>query len=215
MRVTAVITTHNEAASITSLITMCRLTCDDVVVIDEGSTDGTRYLAVEAGAWVRSHSGGIGPCQRQGWKYALLRGADRIVQIDAGGSHDAGEIPYMLKEPADVVIGSRYLAGSVNHNKWWRRVGSEVYAWMWDWRTGAHHTDWTSGYRVFSREAAQYLMGCSYMASMHGWQAECLAWAEQAGFEIAEYPIAYEGGKSSLSRSVVREAMKGWWAWER
>ena len=71
-------------------------------------------------------------------------------------------------------------------------------------------TDWTSGYRVYSAKAAEYLLGCQYRAKMHGWQVEVLFNAIRGGLSISEAPITYTAGRSSFNRSVAGEALGVW-----
>jgi len=210
----AVITTYNEAESIGALLDTLTWGVDGVHLVDGGSTDETASIAEQHGANVVAMGTRtpIAQCLRIGWKTALDAGADRIVQIDAGGSHRTYDLSTLLLSSADVVIGSRFVTGS-------RYIGNPRRRFM-SWLAGIAcnvavpggcWNDWTSGYRVFSREAAEYLVKQDYTAQMHGFQIEVLAHAARAGFRIEERPITYIAGRSSFNRKVAREAIGVWW----
>lgn len=204
----AVITTKNEASSILSVIGRLEPYADHVIVVDEESTDRTRELALDAGAEVHRWYGGIGPCLIEGWKWARQYRPANVIQIDAGGSHDPEDLDLLLASNADVVVGSRFVQGGVHTGPLWRRWGSQLYGAFWANNHGCAIRDWTSGYRVFSLDAINYLADCPYTATMHGWQAEVLSYAYRAGFDIEEVPIRYHAGRSSVSWKVIREAWK-------
>jgi dolichol-phosphate mannosyltransferase len=146
-----------------------------------------------------------------GWRHALEGGATRIVQIDAGGSHDPADIPTLLSSTADLVVGSRFCPGGRHVGNPRRALLSRVAAGACSFaQTGARYADWTSGYRVLSARCARYLLSVPYRATMHGWQIETLARAGEAGFSIEERPITYTAGRSSLNRAVAWEAFLVW-----
>lgn len=206
----AVITTHNEAETIYDLIAGLHQLGLSVIVVDERSTDGTPDIAWSTGADLIHRQGGIGPCLMEGWRAAIEAGATRILQIDAGGSHDPLEAKRLLDVDADIVIGSRFVPGGVHNGPRWRQRVSRAYAQLWNRYYNTPIRDWTSGYRCFTAEAAQAL-DKPYRSSMHAWQAEVLAEACELELSIVEVPITYTGGRSSLSPSVAWEAVKAWW----
>lgn len=172
---------------------MVRRHVDAVVVADE--SDGPCY------------GGGIGPSLRWAWREALSLGADRVVQIDAGGSHDPAQIGSLTAVDADVVVGSRFCPGASYRGRRWRAVASRVYAFDQNIGSATRIHDWTSGFRVFTRDALEVLAYLDYTAKMHGWQAEVLHRAVDAGLTIVEAPIDYQAGATSLRWSHVREAL--------
>ena len=115
MTTAAIITTRNEEDTIGPLVTALK-SHYDVLVIDDASEDDTYNVALNAGAMARPHllRTGIGPSLMEGWRWALGRGADSIVQLDAGGSHDPAEAGRLVSalQDFDMVIGSRFLPGS-------------------------------------------------------------------------------------------------------
>lgn len=211
----AVITTYNEAATIGRLVEdLFSAGIDDVHLIDGGSTDSTVDRAEHAGAMVvaMGEHTPIAQCLRIGWRTALGAGADRILQIDAGGSHRVSDIWTLFENKSDLVIGSRFVAGSRYEGNPKRAFLSKVAGMACNLAVpGSCWNDWTSGYRVFSRAAAEYLVTQDYTATMHAFQIEVLAHAARAGFRIEEVPITYIAGRSSFNRAVAREALGVWW----
>lgn len=187
-----------------------------VIVVDDGSTDDTPQIASLAGASVNFNPQriGIGPSLMTGWALALKAGAKRIVQIDAGGSHDPKAARTMVQalDVADMVIGSRF-APSAKYvgGPWQRPILSKIAATMCNLaQHGGRYSDWTSGYRAFTREALERLIEKNYTARMHSWQIEVLANAGALGLSIMEIPIVYTAGRSSFNRKVANEAINSW-----
>lgn len=209
----ACIAARNEIGNIAPLIWMLREQGFDVLVVNDGSTDGTAMRARHAGARVWSHNPaqGIAWSQLQAWSTALADGAQIIVQLDAGESHspaDAKALTYALAG-ADVVVGSRFMRGGA-YIGGPRRYLSKLATAMCNARFHMHLTDWTSGYRAFTAEAATRLLSHGYKARMHGWQIEVLVRALQDGLRIAEVPITYNAGRSSFKASTAMEALGVW-----
>lgn len=216
MSTAAIITTLNEEATIGDLVRDLRDQGLVVYVVDDSSTDRTCDEALVAGARLLSNYPlrlGIGPSLMAGWRQALDDGADRLLQIDAGGSHDPYEAHRLLGELVthDMVIGSRFCPGAAYiGGVWWRPWASRLAACAFSAAHGGWRWDWTSGYRAFTANAARTLLAHSYRATMHGWQAEVLAWAGGERMKIKEVPITYRAGRSSLNRKVAHEAIGVW-----
>ena len=216
MTTTAIITTRNEESTIGPLVLALRARYD-VLVIDDASEDDTVYAARNAGATVKAHTlrTGIGPSLMEGWRWALVRGAESIVQLDAGGSHDpteAGRLVSALQD-FDMVIGSRFLPGSIYQGNRKRAAMSKLAAHMCNNRiVKPRFTDWTSGYRAFTKDAIGVLLpwGYEYKTTMHSWQIEVLREAIRRGLRIGEVPITYTAGRSSFNRQVARDAFHVW-----
>lgn len=210
----AVITTRNEAESITALVEALREQGMTVVVVDDASTDETAILARKAGAIVHVNEEriGIGPSLERGWQLALRTGAERIVQLDAGGSHDPAQARQLLEalDTADMVVGSRFLPGSQYPGRTWRARLSQLAALACNVISLRSLSDWTSGYRAFRRQALEQLLSYRYSARMHGWQIEVLMTAILSGLCITEVPITYLPGRSSFNAAVAREAIGVW-----
>ncbi len=214
----AVITTLNEEQTIGDLVRALVDQDLQVVVVDDCSTDQTVTEALAAKATVL-HTGpraGIGPALMKGWRQALYRGARRIVQIDAGGSHNPIAARQMLTiqdaTDAHIVVGSRFVCGSLYKGQAspLRPILSRAAAVACNLATGGNFADWTSGFRVFRRDAALRLLQKHYNARMHGWQIETLAQANAMGMHIVEWPITYTAGRSSFNWRVAHEASNSW-----
>ena len=188
----AIIPAYNESAAIADTIgELTRVRPDvDLVVIDDGSTDGTAELARCAGARVISlpFNLGIGGALRTGFRWAVEHGYQRAFQFDADGQHDPLEIAALL-EPldrgADLVVGSRFLDGEAGY-----RVGRVRRTAMGALRVTMRvlskqsFTDTSSGFRAFSRPMLEFFAAnypAEYMESV-----EALFVAATEGFEVVE-----------------------------
>ena len=214
----AVVTTLNEELSIGPLVHRLRESGLRVCVVDDASDDETPYCARHAGAHVIQHvlRRGIGPSLVEGWRWALSEGAGRVVQLDAGGSHFAGQAMGLLDgldtaaaaystSGADVVVGSRFCKGARYEGNVRRQWMSRAAALACNLRyggglsvcgktdsPGVHAltgvSDWTSGYRAFSAPALRKLARLEYKATMHGWQIEVLLAARWLGLRVTTGP---------------------------
>ncbi len=212
----ALLTTVNEAATIGDIVAGLRRQRMDVLVVDAASDDGTAERAEEAGATVlRLPRVSIRHALLAGWEMALDNdGLQRLVQLDAGGSHNPNEayrLLYILRRyNVDVVVGSRFRYGSSYHGRPLRRELSRMVALLCSMKTRAPLSDWTSGYRAWTAGALRVLVGRHYTASMHGWQIEVLGAALRQGLAITEAPISYFAGRSSMNWRIALEALDAW-----
>lgn len=216
--IAVVITTYNEEASIASLVKEFAQFGTEwyrVYVVDDGSTDDTVMEAFGAGAYKVLQTGGkagIGPSLMQGWRAALKDDPFKIIQIDAGGSHDPKDVRRMAEigGDADLIIGSRFVPGAEYIGKGARPYLSQAAAWACNWTQGSLLRDWTSGYRIFSPRLLRALLKVPYVCKMHGWQIEVLGYALEFGAKVREAPITYTAGRSSFNFKVAREAFKAY-----
>ncbi|NQU82923.1 MAG: glycosyltransferase family 2 protein [Parcubacteria group bacterium] len=165
MKLAVIIPAYNEQETIQSVIQKIPvkikgLSHQEVIVVDDGSTDQTAQLAREAVALVVSHTKnrGVGVAFTTGVDVALRRGADLVVTCDADNQFDPSEIPKLL-EPilaaqADVVLGSRFSPGSVLSGiprvKLW---GNKFMSWFLSWICKEKFSDVSCGFRAYSKEA--------------------------------------------------------------
>lgn len=217
-----VLPTYDEARTLADVVTGIRAhaAAPEVLVVDDGSPDGTGQLADDLAAADRGvhvlHRGrkaGLGAAYRVGFGWGLERGHARLVAMDADGSHDPAVLPTLLaaSAAADVVIGSRYVpGGGIDRWAWWRRAlsrGGNAYART---LTGVPVRDLTSGYRVLRRPVLEAIDVASLASDGYAFQLE-VAWrAWRAGFALTEVPIRFverTDGASKLSRGVVAEAV--------
>ena len=208
--VVVVIPTLNEEETIGTLALAVRLMGYKVVVVDGGSTDRTMERAVQAGATVFQYKRGYREQMTAGWALALALGADRIVQMDAGGSHTPDDLWHLLQSDADLVIGSRFMFGSAYIGKPLRALGSRFAALMLNFARHSHYSDWTSGFRVWRREALEKIVTQTWLTEGHAWQIEVLFECGERGLTVEERPILYEAGRSYMKLRDVFDAIGVW-----
>jgi dolichol-phosphate mannosyltransferase len=222
VRVVTIIPTYNELESLP--VTLGRLRAavpdSDVLIADDNSPDGTGRLADEFAAadpqvhvMHRAGKEGLGAAYIAGFRWALERGYDVVVELDADGSHRPEDLPRLLaKVPeADLVIGSRWVKGGsvVNwplHRKLISRAGS-LYARM---MLGLSVRDITAGFRAFRRETLEAIDFDSVESVGYGFQVDMTFRVAMLGKHIAEVPITFverELGVSKMSGNIVVEAM--------
>jgi dolichol-phosphate mannosyltransferase len=221
MRVSVIIPTYNERDNIAPLVE--RLLEHDgvnVLVVDDASPDGTGAVADAVAAQHpgrvevlhRTSNRGFGRSYVDGIKHAIARGADLICQMDADFSHDPAQLPALLAaaERADVVIGSRYVAGGgvVNWKKRRQLLSRFANAYV---RAITHVAarDCTSGYRCWRREALASLPLDAFVSDGYSFLVEMLFTAARQGRRIVEVPITYverREGQSKMSRAVIFES---------
>ncbi|MFB6224509.1 MAG: glycosyltransferase family 2 protein [Haloarcula sp.] len=197
MRTVAVIPAYNESNTIGPVIDGTSQHVDEVVVVDDGSTDDTAAVAREHGAHVVTHvfNTGVGGAVRTGYQYAIRHDFDFVVQVDADGQHDPEMIPTLLDraENADMVIGSRYLNQSIDDYPLVRRLGITFFTTVVRRLGGIEITDVTSGFRVYRVSALKDIL---HRSDNH-WAVEQTLDAAQSGQRItevsAEMPTRNEG----------------------
>ena len=164
----AVVPAYNEAHTVVRVIDSLREHAPefDVLVVDDGSTDGTGDLARAAGAHVVRHpfNLGIGGAVQSGFVYALENGYSRMVQVDGDGQHLADELgalsDRMDADPGvDMVCGSRFLTDKGYPATISRRTGIHVFAFLLSRIVGQRVSDPTSGFRLYNRRAIALFAG--------------------------------------------------------
>ena len=154
----AIIPAYNEQGSIGDIVSKAKEQVDEVIVIDDGSTDETSSLAKLAGAIVIKHKKnmGYGAALQSCFKQARKYDANVMVVLDSDGQHDPSEIPLLLQRikalNADVVIGSRFLNGT-NGIPIYRKFGIKVLNSVTNAVSGLEISDTQSGYRAYSKNA--------------------------------------------------------------
>lgn len=222
MTILVIIPTYNERENLPIITSRVRAATPDVdiLIVDDGSPDGTGDLADEFAAkdehikvMHRAGKGGLGAAYLAGFAWALDHGYEAVVEMDADGSHQPEELPRLLAAlpKADLVLGARYVSGGrvVNWPKS-REVlskGGNLYARM---ALGVPLHDITGGYRVFKAETLRGLGIDKVESQGYCFQVD-LAWrAVQAGFTVVEVPITFverQIGTSKMSQKIVIEAL--------
>ena len=197
----------------------------EILVIDDNSPDGTGRIADEIAAREprvhvlhRQGKEGLGKAYLAGFRWALERDYDLVLEMDADFSHNPAYLPAMLERArdADLVLGSRYVPGGGTVN--WglgRKVlsrGGSLYA-----RTilGLGVRDLTGGFKCFHREVLEAIDLDTVECSGYAFQIELTYRAHRRGFTIAEIPIVFEDrrvGASKMSRRIVLEASGKVWS---
>lgn len=222
VRSVVVVPTYNEAETIESLIAAVQATLPetDILVVDDESPDGTGRL-VEALAvrdprirLVRGKAKrGFAQAYVAGFREAMARGYDVIVQMDCDLSHPVDYLPEFLRqiEDHDEVIGSRYTAGGATRNwplhRWLVSKGGNFYA---RWILGAPMADLTGGFKCWRRSALERIGLEHVRARGFAFQMEMNYRAWRKGFRIAEIPIVFpnrEEGESKMHWREFRESL--------
>jgi glycosyltransferase involved in cell wall biosynthesis len=201
-----IIPAWNEESTVASVVQAARTVVGaDVLVVDDGSTDGTGREALEAGATVVTHpyNLGVGGAIRTGMRYALERGYKRVVQMDGDGQHDSEEARRLLEEldrgQWDLVIGARFLAGyEVSKG---RRLAMRALSIIVSRRLGTRINDATSGFRAMGPRAIK-LFARLYPADYLSDTVEALVLAADERLSVTELDVRMGkrlGGRPSSS----------------
>ncbi|MGC9317121.1 MAG: glycosyltransferase family 2 protein [Armatimonadota bacterium] len=208
MKTMIVMPAYNEAENIASTIARARLAAPDldIVVVDDGSTDNTLRVALEAGATVLPLpvNLGYGGALQVGFMYAEANDYDEVVQLDADGQHEPACIPDLLNAlrsgELDLVIGSRFLDGGDYRPSRARALGMAVMRWLTRVTTGKNITDPTSGFQAVNRTAISLYASDVYPSDYP--DADVLIMIHRAGLRVGEIPVRMydrEAGQSMHS----------------
>jgi len=204
-RLAVIIPAYNEAGRITSTISDVRkYTGSDIIVISDGSTDGTAEEARALGAKVLElpFNLGYGAALQTGFKYALERGYRYAVQMDADGQHDPSAIQALiepvLKGDADMTLGSRFLGGGDYKAPFARRVGMALFSVIVRVITGRKVTDPTSGFQAMNKRVMKFYASDAYPVDYP--DADVIIMLHRRGFTFREIPVTMKRlhGKVSM-----------------
>jgi dolichol-phosphate mannosyltransferase len=223
VRVLVVLPTFNEAATIERILERVRAAVPEasVLVVDDGSPDGTAKIALDFGersgnveVLSRPAKLGLGSAYRDGFAWGLEHGYEAFVEMDSDFSHDPDAIPAILAplgEGYEVCIGSRYVpGGSIPNWSFPRRMlsrGGNIYA---DLLLGLKVRDSTGGFRAYAASVLRRIDLSSVRAESYGFQIEMTYRARKVGARIREVPIRFvdrELGTSKMSTFTVVEAL--------
>lgn len=226
MRNLIVIPTYNESENVKLLIEQIfKLPITvDILVVDDNSPDGTSELVEELiqrysrlYLMRRKKKEGLGTAYRVGFIYALERGYDNVIQMDADLSHDHSELPAMLEnlKQYDLVIGSRYIQGvSVVHwplSRLFLSYGANLYT---RFITGMPVHDSTSGFKAWRSDILKTIDLDRIRSQGYAFQIEMNFRAWKLNYKIKEQPIIFYDrveGKSKMSKKIIWEAVVMVW----
>lgn len=227
-RVVMVVPTYNERDNLAWIVGRLRAATPDVdvLVVDDGSPDGTGKLADELAAadpqvtvLHRAEKAGLGAAYLHGFSVALERGYDVVGEMDADGSHQPEQLPLLLTAlaDADLVIGSRWVSGGSVVNWPLSRkvlsVGGNLYARV---LLGIPLRDVTAGYRVFRSTTLKAIDLDSVESAGYIFQTDLAFRTLRAGLRVVEVPIEFVErvrGESKMSRDVATESLRRITSW--
>jgi len=234
-RVLVIIPTYNEADNVPRIVPVVLATDPriDILVVDDGSPDGTADVTAELAARPelrrghdprihvlrRSAKDGLGRAYVAGFRWGLQEGYTALIQMDADLSHPPSALPGLIEglEEGDVVIGSRYVGGRVNVINWSiSRLLISLFGSLYARTiTGLPVRDATGGFNAYRREVLEGIDLDRIQSNGYSFQIELKFRAWRKGFRLQEVPIVFterETGESKMSKRIVREAV--WRVWK-
>ncbi len=187
------------------------------LVIDSYSKDRTELIIHEKEKETNrvkcifyKESQGVITCYLKGFRQALLDGAERIIEMDGGGSHLPKEIPQFIEkldEGYDCVWGSRFIqGGGISNQPFYRRFLSGGGTYLANFVLGTRLKDMTSGFEGFQRNILENMNLDKFLSKGHMYQTEMRYYCRK--YKTIEVPIHYIGSSTSLSSKSVTEALK-------
>jgi dolichol-phosphate mannosyltransferase len=227
--IVVVLPTYNEADNLAAIIgelLALDLSGLEILVVDDASSDGTGAIADslverhpdQIHVMHRSGVRGLGTAYISGFRYALDRGANLIVQMDADFSHSPSYVPQLAAatKDYDVVVGSRYVSGGGTDDRWswWRALLSwwaNLYARL---ILGVTVKDATAGFKCWRRATLEGIGLGRVRSNGYVFQVEMAYLTEKLGYRFLELPIYFEDrriGQSKMTVPVkVEAALRTW-----
>lgn len=228
MKALVIIPTYNEKENISSIIeaVFSQKPLLDVLVIDDGSPDGTadfvrkQQITNPSRLFLLERSGklGLGTAYILGFQWALENGYDYVFEMDADFSHNPNDLPRLLEaciQGADVAIGSRYVPGGRIEN--WpldRHIYSKGGAFYTRLITGIPVQDPTAGFVCYTRSALESIDLPKIHFIGYAFQIEMKFKAWKLGLKIVEIPIVFvdrKAGASKMTKGIIKEGVIGVW----
>ena len=216
-----VVPTYNEIESIGLLLNGLASLPVDILIIDDGSPDGTADFCRNKGVEVISRSGklGLGSAYRLGFTVGIDRGYQQIIQMDADGSHRIADLISMMEwiGTDELLIGSRWIKDGATEN--WSKFreylsrGANAYA---NTLLSLGIKDSTAGFRIYDAKLLKKMDVASIKSEGYCFQIEMTRRALARGATVGEIPITFierAQGKSKMSLSIAVEAMLRITAW--
>ena len=224
MRATVCLPTYNELENLEAMVgALGRVLRDGdrVLVIDDGSPDGTGALADRLAAELpfvgvlhRARKEGLGPAYLAGFRRALADGAELVLEMDCDFSHEPAAVLRLIaaaEDGADLVLGSRYVPGGAIPNWGLTRraisLGGNLYAQL---MLQSRLRDLTGGFKCFRRRVLETIDLDAIDSKGYAFQIETTYRVVRGGFRVVEVPISFtdrEHGHSKMSKAIVAEAI--------
>lgn len=204
--VLVLIPAFNEQDRIGEVIAGVRQTLPDVtiLVVNDGSTDQTAQVSLRSGAIVLTHpfNLGVGGALQTGYKFSVQRGFKYVIQLDGDGQHPTKYLTSFLSRlnetEADLIIGSRFLAGYRTSGSFLRRMGNATFAKILSFLIREKLTDPTSGYRALKQTVLRFCVQDIYGFDYP--DADFLLTVHRAGFRIEEIPFEVQARSGGISQ---------------
>ena len=208
-RIIVGIPAYNEEQFIGEVVRKARRYIDEVIVIDDGSTDDTARVAEAAGGLVIKHKVriGAGGATRSCFEAVKAKDADVLVTLDGDSQHNPDELSALvtsiLRDKTDVAIGSRFMNGRSNAPRY-RRFGIAVITWLFNIGSRVRVSDAQSCFRAYGKKALNSL---NIAEHGFGFSVELLVEARQKGLSITEVPISCIYHSASHSANPVTHGL--------
>ncbi len=217
MKIVVTIPAYNEEKTIASVVENVSAVLkkikqkNEIIVVDDGSTDMTADAARKAGAVVYSHpkNYGLGEAFKTEVEQALKRNADVIIHTDADGQYSAEEIPLLLRKIAegnDLALGSRF-RGRIEEMPFIKKLGNRLFSLIVSYIIKMRISDAQTGFRAFTRKVAEDVK----ITSTFTYTQDQIITASRKKFRIAEVPATFlkRNGESRLMKSPFDYAIRG------
>ena len=203
-KVCVIIPAYNESGANRNVVLSIKKTYpeSDIIIINDASTDNTGAIAESLGIPVLHLpiNLGIGGAMQTGFKFAVKKGYDIVVQVDGDGQHDPAYIPALVQPivdgHADVVIGSRFLHADSYRSSFMRLIGIRFCSYLISLATNKYIHDSTSGFRAYNKEALRFA-AIHYPPDFP--EPESIVTFLRNEFRIKEVPVAMQRRQSGIS----------------
>jgi glycosyltransferase involved in cell wall biosynthesis len=189
---------------------------DQIILVDDGSTDKTLEIARELRltVFVHTRNFGYGGNQKTCYTEALKEGADIVVMLHPDYQYDPTLLPELVAPieagEADIVLGSRFLGRSAFQQgmPWWKYVANRFLTTLENWTLGLHLSEYHTGYRAFSRKSLEEIP-FSLNSDKFVFDQEMLVQAAHLGFRIKEVPVPTKYFPEASKASFVDSSIYG------
>ena len=189
---------------------------DQVILVDDGSTDKTLDIAreLQLTAFVHTRNFGYGANQKTCYTEALKEGADIVVMLHPDYQYDPTLVPEIVAPikagEADIVLGSRFLSGSTMEQgmPWWKFLGNKFLTALENWTLGLQLSEYHTGYRAYSRRALEEIP-FSLNSDKFVFDQEILVQATHLGLKIKEVPVPTKYFPEASNASFVDSVIYG------